>query len=274
MKRNLEYQGGRMHTFAVAERDVTGAWVAACNKLDHRENPSRTGLHTVVRIADPTSDDPGFRAELDRIRIARGLWSLETVANTLFPATLAARCAGPSDLAERYRRMYSTLKRYPGNHRGTYFGRLVSYPAASGQEIDQLSTVINRLRTQASGNKTAAAYEIDIVETSDESDENSRELLVHAAGKDNSYRGFPCLSHISFQLDREGRVHAAALYRSHYMFERAYGNYLGLGWLLSYIAREAELACGTLTVVAGHARLDGPITQLRPLLTGTSRLAA
>jgi hypothetical protein len=58
------------------------------------------------------------------------------------------------------------------------------------------------------------------------------------------------------------------------MFERAYGNYLGLGRLLAYIAHQAELGCGTLTVVAGHARLDGPITQLRPLLTGTGRLAA
>ncbi|MFI7019931.1 hypothetical protein [Streptomyces sp. NPDC050164] len=98
--------------------------------------------------------------------------------------------------------------------------------------------------------------------------------MVHTAGKDNSYIGFPCLSHISLQLDRDRRVHAAALYRSHFMFERAYGNYLGLGRLLAYIAQQAELACGSLTVVAGHARLDGPITQLRPLLTGTGRLAA
>ena len=262
-----------MHTFAVAERDVTHAWIAACNKLDRKDNPDRTGLHTVVRIADPLSDDRVFRAELDRLRTAHSLEPLDTVANTLFPAALAARCADPGDLAERYRRMYPVLKRYPGNRRGTYFGRLVSYPAASQAGVDQLGSVIDRLRSQATGTKMAAAYEIDIAEATDETETGS-ELLVHAAGKDNSYRGFPCLSHISFQLDRDMRVHAAALYRSHYMFERAYGNYLGLGRLLAYIARQAELACGTLTVVAGHARLDGPITQLRPLLTGTSRLAA
>lgn len=263
-----------MHTFTVTERDVTQAWIAACNKLDRKDNPNRTGLHTVVRIADPTSDDQVFRAELDRLRTAHGLEPLETVASTLFPAALAARCAGPGELAERYRRMYPVLKRYPGNRRGTYFGRLVSYPAASKVSVDQLGTVIDRLRSQATGTKMAAAYEIDIADAADETEETGSELLVHAAGKDNSYRGFPCLSHISFQLDRGGRVHAAALYRSHYMFERAYGNYLGLGRLLAYIAEQAELACGTLTVVAGHARLDGPLTQLRPLLTGTSRLAA
>lgn len=266
-----------MHTFTVTERDVTQAWVAACNKLDRKDNPDRTGLHTVVRIADPTSDDPVFRAELDRLRTARGLWPLETVASTLFPAALAARCASPDDLAERYRQMYTVIKRYPGNHRGTYFGRLVSYPAVSKSGVDQLGTVISRLRAQAAGTKIAAAYEIDLAAATDtdmDTEEAGADLLVHTAGKDNSYIGFPCLSHISLQLDRDLRVHAAALYRSHFMFERAYGNYLGLGRLLAYIAQQAELACGTLTVVAGHARLDGPITQLRPLLTGTSRLAA
>lgn len=179
----------------------------------------------------------------------------------------------PEDLAERYRQMYPVIRRYPGSHRGTYFGRLVSYPAVSKTGVDQLGTVISRLRAQASGTKIAAAYEIDIAAATDAEDVGA-DLLVHTAGKDNSYIGFPCLSHISLQLDRDRRVHAAALYRSHFMFERAYGNYLGLGRLLAYIAEQAGLACGTLTVMAGHARLDGPITQLRPLLTGTGRLAA
>jgi thymidylate synthase len=58
------------------------------------------------------------------------------------------------------------------------------------------------------------------------------------------------------------------------MFERAYGNYLGLGRLLAYIANQADLSPGTLTVVAGHAHLDGPITAIRPLLSGTPILAA
>lgn len=263
-----------MHTFTVAERDVTQAWVAACNKLDRKDNPDRTGLHTVVRIANPLSDNRVFRAELDRLPTAHGHQPLETIASTLFPAALAARCTGPGELAERYRKMYPVVKRYPGNRLGTYFGRLVDYPGASKTGVDQLGTVIDRLRSQAAGTRMAAAYEIDLATASDSAQETGSELLVHAAGKDNGYRGFPCLSHISFQLARDSRVHAAALYRSHYMFERAYGNYLGLGRLLAYIAQQAQLGCGTLTVVAGHARLDGPVSQLRPLLSGTSPLAA
>jgi hypothetical protein len=119
-----------------------------------------------------------------------------------------------------------------------------------------------------------AAYEADLAHPDDANEDLAAEALVHAADRDNLYRGFPCLSHCSFQLDRDGAVHATALYRSHFMFERAYGNYLGLGQLLGYIARQAGLRPGTLTVVAGHARLDGPIASIRPLLSGTGHLAA
>lgn len=40
------------------------------------------------------------------------------------------------------------------------------------------------------------------------------------------------------------------------MVERAYGNYLGLGRLMAYIASQAGLETGELTVTAGYARLD------------------
>ncbi|WP_327222606.1 hypothetical protein OG229_38535 [Streptomyces platensis] len=262
-----------MISFDVTGRDVTRAWIAACNALDRKDNPSRTALHTVVRITDPTTDDVAFRAELDRMRIGKGHEPIETVASTLFPADLARRITDHDELVTRYRAMYPRLRRYPGNAHGTYFGRLVAYPGVKKAEIDQVGNIINRLRKQASSTgPMTAAYEVDVAHTAD--GEPPAELLVHAADRDNLYRGFPCLSHCSFQLDRDGRVHVAALYRSHYMFERAYGNYLGLGRLLSYIADRADLAVGTLTVMAGHSHLDGPINALRPLLSDTPPLAA
>lgn len=269
-----------MHTFAVEGPDVTRAWIAACNALDRRDNPSRTGFHTVVRIADPTADDSGFRAELDRVRAGQRHEPIETVANTLFPARLAAQCATHEKLTARYRAMYQRVRGFPGNHRGTYFGRLVDYPAPNGEGIDQLAKVIDRLRQQAAGKGAmTAAYEIDIVHPRDAEaaaghGAAATDALVHAPDRDNLFRGFPCLSHCSFQLDRSGAVHAVALYRYHYMFERAYGNYLGLGRLLAYIADRAGLRRGVLTVIAGHAQLDGPITRLRPLLSGTEPLLA
>lgn len=263
-----------MHTFTVSGRDVTRTWIAACNALDRRDNPARTGYHTVVRITDPTADDALFRTELDRIRATHGYEPLTTVANTIFPAALAARCADHTELATRYRALYGQARRYPGNHHGTYFGRLVAYPGADGTPIDQVEKVIGRLRQQAAARAPmTAAYEIDVAHPADGPPEGA-EALVHAADRDNLIRGFPCLSHCSFQLDRTGTVHAAAYYRSHYMLERAYGNYLGLGRLLEHVACQAGLHRGTLTVMAGYAQLDGPISRLRPLLSDTPPLAA
>jgi hypothetical protein len=40
------------------------------------------------------------------------------------------------------------------------------------------------------------------------------------------------------------------------MVERAYGNYVGLGRLLSYVAGQVGQRCGRLTVTAGYAQLD------------------
>lgn len=264
-----------MHTFTVTGRDTTEAWIAACNALDRKDNPQRTGFHTVVRITDAARDDLGFRAELDRLRLAQGHEPIETVAGTLFPAALAARSADHATLVARYREMYPRIKKYPGNTHGTYFERLISYPGAKKTQIDQLGNIIARLRKQSAiKGPMTAAYEADLAHPGDGGDGSPAEALIHAADRDNLYRGFPCLSHLSFQLSRDGSVHATALYRSQYMVERAYGNYLGLGRLLSYIAGQAGLAPGALTVVAGHAQLDGPITHLRPLLSNTPPLAA
>lgn len=263
-----------MYTFAVTEKDTSQAWVAACSALDIRANPRRDGFHTVVRIDDAAADDPAFRAELERVRLAQGYEPIETVANTIFPAKLAAACRSSEQLATRYRAMYPQLRRLAaGNRHGTYFGRIVAYTGPEGP-VDQLTALIGRLRQQAAGRgPMTAAYEMDIAHPQDpEPMEETWAVPVHAAGKDNVVRGFPCLSHCSFQLDREGVVHLVALYRSHYMLDRAYGNYLGLGRLTAYIADQAGLRPGSLTVVAGHAQIDGPISRIRPLLNGTPSL--
>ncbi|WP_329574965.1 hypothetical protein OG500_38010 [Kitasatospora sp. NBC_01250] len=259
-----------MHTFTVEEPDVTSAWIAACRALDRKDNTARTGYHTVVRISDATKDDLRFREDLDRVRLGKGHHPTETVASTIFPAALADRCKSHDELASRYRKLYEAARRFPGNNRGTYFGRLVDYPGAKGSRIDQIGKVIDRLTQQSSkAGAMTAAYETDIAHPDDTVTTGA---LVHAPDHDNSLRGFPCLSHCSFQLDRNGVLHCAAFYRSHFMFERAYGNYLGLGRLTQYVARQAGLRPGVLTVIAGYAQLDGPITQIRPLLTGAQPL--
>ena len=74
----------------------------------------------------------------------------------------------------------------------------------------------------------------------------------------------------SFQLDGS-HLHMVAHYRSQYMIQRAYGNYLGLGRLLAYVAENAGIEPGELMVVAGYAQIDSNgRRQLSRLLRRTS----
>ena len=66
---------------------------------------------------------------------------------------------------------------------------------------------------------------------------------------------FPCLSFCSFQLDHD-RLHLTAHYRSQYLLQRGYGNYLGLARLQAYVAAVVGIQPGQLLVVAGLAHAE------------------
>jgi hypothetical protein len=261
--------------------DVSEAWLRAARAL--AAMPGRTAAHLVVRIQDPLRDDRYVRSELDRVLTAKGWQSTGTVANTLFPAALADRYPEPADLAEHYRsQVLPRLRRLarPKNARGTYFGRLVDYPGAAGESADQLTSTVAKLRRERSlPGPLSSCYEMAVQapgedlsvppdpEGGGEGEGVGAAALTYHGDRDSSARmGFPCLSLVSFHLD--GPVlHLAAHYRNQHFVERAYGNYLGLGRLLGYVAGAAGLAPGELLVVAGHARLEC-ISPIRGLLAG------
>lgn len=265
-----------MNSFTVEAPGIAAAWIRAALKLD--QLPDRRAYHTVVRINDPLHDDPHTHASLDRVLDRLGLQPIETVASTIFPADLAARSQDHAHLVNRYRAMYETVRKMsPNNRWGTYFGRLVAYPSARHEDgFDQVGAVISWLVKETAYQRgKAARYETMITDPlgaeqadADVPDTATCSIPVQCPGTDTGAMGTPCLSHCSFQLDRTGVVHALATYRSHYMTERAYGNYLGLGRLLGYVSAQSGLQAGTLTVVAGYAQIEpGTITLVRPLLT-------
>lgn len=273
-----------MNCFTVQAPDVASAWIRAVAELD--KTPERRAYHTVVRISDPLRDDPDTHARLDQVLERLGLQPIETVANTIFPAELAARSRDHAHLVRRYLAMYETIHRMsPKPWWGTYFGRLIAYPSPRHESpFDQVGAVISWLsRESAYPSGKTARYETTIAHPLDGEETGPRlpdaatySTPVQLPGTDTRAMGTPCLSHCSFQLDRRiGAVHALATYRSHYMTERAYGNYLGLGRLLGYISGQSGLRAGMLTVVAGYAQIEqGTITLVRRLLSGTAPLAS
>ena len=169
---------------------------------------------------------------------------IETTRNTIFPADLGATDPG----AGRARRLLPralhqgrAARVQPRTAGGTYFGRIVAYPRerTSRATADQLTDTVRKLKTELdNGSNKSSRYEINIY--------NER--------KDRSPMSFPCLAHLSVHLHQR-ELHLQAIYRNEYLVGRAYGNYLGLAELQSYIARHAG-AGRELLMTLGHVELD------------------
>lgn len=231
--------------------------------------PERKSFHTVTTMTDPTREDPALRAGLDRLLAAHNKPPVVEVANTVFPAAMAATSTDAEHLGRRYRAIYPRLRKLDSdNASGTYFGRLVQYPSA-GEPVDQLAEVVKRMRLQRGhrepghGGVMSAAYEATVHEPGDA----VAYLATQVPGTDHQYRGFPCLTGLSFQLI-DDQVHLLAQYRYEFLFTKGYGNYLGLAQMMSFVASQVEVTPGRLTVVTGRAHLDLAGKHISPLLDG------
>ncbi len=167
------------------------------------------------------------------------------MANTIFPATLAATSRDRDHFYARYRALLPRLRKQDKNRRGIYFERLIDYPLqADPARSNQVETIIRTLRGQLARRARRQGPLGSVYEAQ-----------IFAPGKDLLPRGFPCLSSLSFQLDG-GHLRLSATYRNQYFIQRALGNYLGLAGLQRFVAEAAGLAPGPLTVHAFHAYLD------------------
>ncbi|WP_052371653.1 hypothetical protein [Amycolatopsis taiwanensis] len=241
---------------------VSAAWYKAVTAT--RAAAGHKTFHLIVSIEDPLAEDARTRHEIDMLLANRGLQTVDTVANTIMPAGLAAVCRTHEELVTKYRNSYDVIRRFRKNSWGTYFGRLVAYPIGSDKHpapVDQLAPVIKTLRQKrviGAEYETAVATVKDAAGPSESIDPGT---LIHHPTRGRHGRGGPCLSSVAFQRE-DNRVHAVAHYRSHYLVERAYGNYLGLGQLVHYVAHQAGLEVGHLTVLAGYAQVDGQLSDL------------
>ena len=229
---------------------VSSGWLGACAAflaVDASE-----ANHLLIRMQAPLPEDEAVRADAERFLDELGYQPIDEVRNTIFPAEVAADLPEPAELAADYREHYDFIKRLGSSH-GTYFGRMCAYPGSDDDLDDQLSATAAKLSRARSGKRWKATYEINI----------------YSERKDGrKQRGFPCMSHLAFQLERD-RLNCLATYRSHDLILKGYGNYLGLAELQRYLAAATGFHPGELSVFAGHAVLglsQGRRDELRKLI--------
>jgi hypothetical protein len=167
--------------------------------------------------------------------------SVETVANTIFPQALY-RYYGAPTFFEIFRN--DVLKKVRKNSRwsGYYFERMIEYPVPAGTPPNQIWDIVQRLKTVNANNK----FELS--------------LFDPVRDVDNSPYGGQCLSFLSFKVipGAQKKLCLTAMYRNHYYVEKLLGNLIGLGRLMGFVAAEADLEVGSLTVVSTHAEIDQP----------------
>jgi hypothetical protein len=223
--------------------DCASAWREAVRAVD-----SRTGHSAYNVIIDV--ENPLAGASLDDCRVAvvetflqTHEKSVETVANTIFPQGLYVRHGAPKLFEVFDQRILKKVRR---NDRwsGYYFERMTNVPGANGERINQLWDIVERIRDS----KVRALNKFELT------------IFDPARDVDDSPYGGQCLSYASFKLvpGAPKTLILTAVYRNHFYIEKLLGNLIGLGRLMGFVGKEANVAVGPLTVVSTHAVVDQP----------------
>jgi len=220
------------------QKSCARAWAAAASAiLDAGE-----GYNVVVDVADPvTHDDKDNEVItfLDKFLKLHDENPIITVSNTIFPQALYDAHGSPDFYAIEHRD-YDKLtetKRW-----GRYFERMTRHRKADGKTYNPLQDMIDKIRKQEdTGVRYKAAYELAVYDP----------LL-----DGRTLYGGQCLSFLSFKLHPKNGLLLTAMYRNHTYVTRCLGNLIGLGRLQAFVAKEAGVKMGSLTIVSTHAELD------------------
>lgn len=266
-----------MSDYVEPAEDLGEAWLRTL-ELVHARGGRRVNVLTT--ITDPLApEDPAVRAAIDAVLVpgphkSGTIHSVQTVASTIFPQDLyqnpavAWDPALPDEQNQRldqaaeylyaaYADMLPLLCTADGNLRGTYFGRMVSWPGKEAGGYNQLADRVKYLRNERrAGRRAHNLSDMAVGGEAEPPEDHTADLqdvgVQVYAPKDKRQRGFPCLVHIDLTL-LDGRLSMLAVYRHQYLVTKAYGNLVGLARLLAFLAQQTGFEVGELAVQATMA---------------------
>lgn len=231
------------------------AWLAAVKAVDGSDG--HEAHNVIVGVADPiihSDSDKKLISDVDTFLRQHDRWSVETVANTIFPQSTFERHGSPDFYAAYLEKVYPRIKRAQGDW-GRYFERMISFPLEKkGTRINPLKDIVEKMKKQVGAERCFKnVYELTIFDP------------IRDAGPVMNRQ---CLSFLSFKLtdDQPRKLLLTAVYRNHYYIERLLGNLIGLGRLMKFVADQAGVSVGDLTIVSTHAEIDS--TASRQEITG------
>ncbi|MCY4107972.1 MAG: hypothetical protein OXG11_02970 [Chloroflexi bacterium] len=146
------------------------------------------------------------------------------------------------------------------NGRGLYFERMVMY-GRGPYNGNQLEWILSQYGSRAGVRRSML------------------QASTFDPGRDhvaNAQLGFPCLQQVSFAPTAAGLV-VNAFYATQQVFDKAYGNYLGLAHLGAFMAHEMDRRLARLNVMVGIAKLERIAksdSDLKPLVGAAEALVS
>jgi hypothetical protein len=232
----------------IKAQTAPAVWFATIEHLSRC--PEGEDFDVFLHVAEPTvlsTTDRTVYGEVDAFLTSRGAFSIHTVAETIFPLDEYVRSGAPGvfDLYPAKIRMIQKAR--DNSNWGCYAYRILRQKDIEGQTFNPLEDILNKIKKHG---KYRASFELG----QGRPFEDEVPIYDPATDRKRIYGG-PCLSHLSIKV-HDGRVRFNATYRSHYYIRRLLGNLVGLGRLQYFLAREAGLTVGSLTINSTFARLD------------------
>lgn len=224
----------------VSDINLSRAWARAF--LSSMESGGQEITPLLVSVINL---DGKSQLEIDQIRQVvdealqeKGENQVHTVANTIFPQAFWNPAKDRYHLFETYLKNLAMIKRADTRNRnGLYFERMIAF---GEDNVNQLEHVIT---TYLKGNHRRSALQAAIFDP----------LRDHS---DSPQRGFPCLQQVAFTPSGIGKkqLTVTGFYATQHLFEKAYGNYLGLYRLGTFMAHEMGLELERVDCIAGVAK--------------------
>jgi len=229
----------------VNESDISRAWAKAVLHVIDHTGPEISPLILSVTGFDERGAIPetsAIRAALDTLLAAKRMRSVSDVAFTIFPQRLWRIAQG--NRAALFQYYKDAFPRYQAinprdNRRGLYFERMTGYGRGpcGGNQLEWILSQFERRKGVRRSMFQVSVFDPD---------------RDHVA---NAQLQFPCLQHVSFDPTEQGLV-INAFYATQQLFVKAYGNYLGIAQLGSFMAHEMKTKLLRMNVVVGVAKLE------------------
>ena len=247
----------------VSETSLSVAWARAFLALMEKGASMRTpAVISINGIEDGHSlENSKIRTALDETLKKNSDSSCATVANTIFPQSMWNPNAenDAALLYQRYEKAWEGIKKCPQNRNGVYFRRLAAYhpKGSTAKPTNQLQFIVENY---AGGNHRKSAMQAAILDPTRD----------HTA---NRQKGFPCMQQVAFTPLKNDGLTVTGYYATQYVFEKAYGNYLGLLNLGRFMGKQMGMELRQVVCIASVLSRGAPTKEaLDPLALKVSEL--